>query len=163
MQDRTVQDPTMEERRKAARNRSLLQGKILINDRRSVIDCVIHNLSQHGACLRVASLIGIPPAFELQIGDETSTRQCVAIWHSDARIGVEFRSQQPGRLEPERRRVVDGARDRPHGRPCPVLRGSHVPSFSIRPSAATARDVADLTVPRLIPMARAVSSSDMSR
>jgi diguanylate cyclase (GGDEF)-like protein len=100
MQDRTVQDPTMEERRKAARNRSLLQGKILINDRRSVIDCVVHNLSQHGACLRVASLIGIPPAFELQIGDETSTRQCVAIWHSDARIGVEFRSRQPGRLEP---------------------------------------------------------------
>ena len=89
MQDRTMQDPTMEERRKAARNRSLLQGKILINDRRSVIDCVVHNLSQHGACLRVASLIGIPPAFELQIGDETATRQCVAIWHSDARIGVE--------------------------------------------------------------------------
>ena len=69
----------------------------------------------------------------------------------------------PGGREPEGRRVVDGARDRPHGRAGPVFGGGHAPSFSIRPSAATARDVADLTVPRLIPIARAVSSSDMSR
>src|SRR5580704_10422384 len=95
-----MQDQTMQERRKAARSRSLLQGKILINDRHSVIDCVVRNLSEHGACLRVASLVGIPPAFELQIGDETSTRQCIAIWHSDTRIGVEFRSQKPDRLGP---------------------------------------------------------------
>src|SRR5579863_6963382 len=92
MQDRTVQDPTMEERRKAARNRSLFQGKILINDRRSVIDCVVRNLSENGACVQVASLAGIPPAFELQIGDESALRSCVAIWHNDNRIGIEFRS-----------------------------------------------------------------------
>ncbi len=92
-----MQDQTMQERRKVARNRSLLQGKILINDRRSVIDCVVRNLSENGACIRVASLAGIPPAFELQIGDESVTHKCVAIWHSENRIGVEFRSQKPDR------------------------------------------------------------------
>ncbi len=98
-QDRTAQNWTMQERRKVARNRSLLQGKILINDRRSVLDCVVRNLSEKGACLRVASLAGIPPVFELQIGDEMSTRRCVAIWHGENRIGVEFRARaadQPG-------------------------------------------------------------------
>jgi diguanylate cyclase (GGDEF)-like protein len=96
-----MQDQTMQERRKVARNRSLLQGKILINDRRSVIDCVVRNLSENGACIRVASLAGIPPAFELQIGDESVTHKCVAIWHSENRIGVEFRSQKPDQAEPE--------------------------------------------------------------
>ena len=96
MQDRTDRNQTLQERRHAARNRSLLQGKILINDRRSVIDCVVRNLSESGACLRVESMAGIPPAFELQIGDEIATRQCVAIWQGENRIGVEFRSRNPG-------------------------------------------------------------------
>ncbi len=95
-----MQDQTMQERRKVARNRSLLQGKILINDRRSVIDCVVRNLSENGACIRVASLAGIPPAFELQIGDESVTHKCVAIWHSENRIGVEFRSKKPDQVAP---------------------------------------------------------------
>lgn len=90
-----------QERRKVARNRSLLQGKILINDRHSVIDCVVRNLSADGACIQVASLTGVPPSFELQIGDDAATRSCVAIWHSDKRIGVKFRTRQSAGLEGE--------------------------------------------------------------
>jgi PilZ domain len=83
----------MQERRRFARNRTLLEGKILLNDRRSVIDCVVRNLSEHGACLQVASVVGIPPTFDLQIDHETATRPCVAVWHAQSRIGIEFRTE----------------------------------------------------------------------
>lgn len=91
----------MQERRQVARTRSLRHGQILLNDRHSVIDCVIRNLSNSGACLEVANVIGIPPAFDLQIDRETTSRQCVAIWYGDNRIGVEFRQrmQQPVELD----------------------------------------------------------------
>jgi hypothetical protein len=81
----------MQERRKVARHRMLREGKILLNDRRSVIDCVVRNLSEAGACLQVASVIGIPPTFDLQIDHGPTTQSCRAIWHGQNRIGVEFR------------------------------------------------------------------------
>src|SRR6202044_170295 len=83
----------MQERRKTARTRSFLEGKILLNDRRSVIDCVIRNLSNTGACLQVTSLVGIPGEFDLQIDHEPASRPCIAVWRAQNRIGIEFRSQ----------------------------------------------------------------------
>ncbi len=87
----------MQERRKVMRTRSLLHGRILFNDRRSVIDCVIRNLSNLGASLEVANVVGIPPAFDLQIDHESESRRCVAIWYGENRIGIEFR---PQRMQP---------------------------------------------------------------
>jgi hypothetical protein len=81
----------MQDRRKVARSRVLREGKILLNNHRSVIDCVVRNLSEAGACLEVASVIGVPPTFDLQIDHEAISRQCRAIWHAQNRIGVEFR------------------------------------------------------------------------
>jgi PilZ domain len=81
----------MQDRRKLARSRMLREGKILLNGHRSVIDCVVRNLSEAGACLQVASVIGIPPTFDLQIDREMTSRPCRAIWHAQNRIGVEFR------------------------------------------------------------------------
>jgi len=69
----------MQDRRKVARSRMLREGKILLNNHRSVIDCVVHNLSEAGACLQVASVIGIPPTFDLQIHNEAVGRPCPAI------------------------------------------------------------------------------------
>ena len=81
----------MQDRRKVERRRVLREGKILLNGRRSVIDCVVRSLSDAGACLQVASVIGIPPTFDLQIDHEAVSRPCRAIWHAQNRIGVEFR------------------------------------------------------------------------
>jgi diguanylate cyclase (GGDEF)-like protein len=93
----------MQNRRKALRTRALLAGKILLNSRRSVIDCVVRNLSDQGACLQVASVVGIPATFDLQIDDEKASRPCTTIWHAQNRIGVEFRSRdaQPSEAEPQ--------------------------------------------------------------
>ncbi len=80
----------MEERRESHRSRTFRGGKILFNDRRSVLDCTIRNLSPEGACLQVESLIGVPAAFDLLIDGEEAPRPCRLVWQSHDRAGVEF-------------------------------------------------------------------------
>ncbi len=82
----------MQERRKRPRWPALRRGKILLNARRSVADCIVRDLSEDGACLQVQSAAGIPPNFHLQIEGETKSRTCRRIWASKDRIGVAFGS-----------------------------------------------------------------------
>jgi hypothetical protein len=79
-----------DERRRSERIRTLRAGKIMLNDRRSVIDCMVRNISRDGACLLLASLAGIPPTFELLIDGESASRQCKTVWHGPNRVGVAF-------------------------------------------------------------------------
>ena len=58
----------MHERRRDHRNRTLKSGRIVFNDGQSVIDCIVRNLSDSGACLQVNSTAGIRQAFELFVG-----------------------------------------------------------------------------------------------
>ena len=83
---------TMQERRHSVRTRTLRAGKILFNNRRSVIDCMVRNISAHGACLLVANVVGIPQTFDLVIDGEPAIRTCTLAWHAQNRVGVEFRS-----------------------------------------------------------------------
>ena len=79
----------MSERRQNERRRSLLSGRIVFNERRSVIDCLVRNLSSDGACLQVQAAVGIPTEFDLEISGEP-TRPVRQIWQSENRVGVEF-------------------------------------------------------------------------
>jgi diguanylate cyclase (GGDEF)-like protein len=83
----------VQERRHVPRTRALKAGKILLNDRRSVIDCVVRNYSEAGACLQVASVVGVPPIFDLQIDGESIPHACEAVWHAQNRIGIVFHSR----------------------------------------------------------------------
>jgi diguanylate cyclase (GGDEF)-like protein len=84
----------VDERRTSHRARMWRGGKILLNNRRSVLDCTIRNLSREGACLQVESLVGVPPAFDLLIDGEPAPRPCRLVWRSDHRAGVEFALRQ---------------------------------------------------------------------
>jgi len=79
----------MTEHRKIARRRVLKAGTISIN-RAGGIDCTVRNLSDAGACLDVASPLGIPDDFDLVIGEDHSHHPCHVIWRSDKRIGISF-------------------------------------------------------------------------
>jgi hypothetical protein len=79
----------MEERRKKRRQRSIKGGKIVFNRQLSVVDCTVRNLSNEGACLVMASPVGLPNTFELLIPDNFK-RNCRAIWKSSDKIGVAF-------------------------------------------------------------------------
>ncbi len=80
----------MQEQRYNPRLRTLRAGKILFNNKRSVIDCMVRNVSPTGACLMVPSVVGIPAAFDLLIEGEAGTRACNMVWHASNRIGIEF-------------------------------------------------------------------------
>ena len=79
----------MNERRKAQRFRALKAGTITVN-RAGGISCRVRNMSPIGACLEVASQIGIPDDFVLMVSYDKFKRHCRVIWRADARIGVEF-------------------------------------------------------------------------
>jgi len=81
----------MEERRKIFRHRTLKAGTIGFN-RAAGIDCRVRNLSPAGACLEVASQVGIPDDFVLVIESDHLHQQCHVIWRTATRLGVEFRA-----------------------------------------------------------------------
>ena len=76
------------ERRKFQRHRTLKAAKITFNGRRSVIDCTVRNLSDHGAHLQVANVVGVPERFDLQVNGASWPAK--VIWRASNEIGVEF-------------------------------------------------------------------------
>lgn len=81
----------MEEKRKVQRHRTLKAGSITFN-RAAGIDCRVRNLSPAGACLEVASQVGIPDEFVLVVGVDHVKQPCHVIWRSPTRMGVAFHS-----------------------------------------------------------------------
>ena len=83
----------MDERRKVQRHRTLKAGSITFN-RAGVVDCRVRNLSPAGACLEVASQIGIPDDFVLVVEIDHVKAPCHVIWRTAARLGVAFDAQE---------------------------------------------------------------------
>jgi hypothetical protein len=78
------------DQRRQNRARTLKSARILFNDHRSVIDCTVRNLSPTGACLNVASALGIPERFDVMFDADQSVRPCRMVWHKEKQLGVEF-------------------------------------------------------------------------
>ncbi|HKA81330.1 MAG TPA: PilZ domain-containing protein [Xanthobacteraceae bacterium] len=78
------------EQRRQTRARTLKSARILFNDHRSVIDCTVRNLSPTGACLNVASALGIPERFDVMFDADHTVRPCRMVWHKEKQLGVEF-------------------------------------------------------------------------
>ena len=80
----------MAERRQSTRQKSFLRGCIYFNNRRTVIDCLIRDISEHGARLRFSDSISIPDSFELHIPQKNQTLRVVARWRHGMDVGVAF-------------------------------------------------------------------------
>jgi hypothetical protein len=80
----------MEERRRVSRCRTLKSGKIVVRAHRSVIDCMVRNLSAKGALLVVAGLAGIPENFDLLLEATGEQHPCRVVWRGEDRLGVAF-------------------------------------------------------------------------
>lgn len=81
----------MDEKRKILRQRTLKAGTINFN-RAGGIDCRVRNLSPDGACLEVASQLGIPDDFVLVVESDRLKQPCHVVWRTATRMGVEFRN-----------------------------------------------------------------------
>ena len=75
-------------RRATQRHRVLKGALIVFNDGASTINCTVRNLSETGAHLRVASVVGIPNRFGLQFNDKSPNRNCELVWRKEADLGV---------------------------------------------------------------------------
>ena len=71
------------------RRRTLKSGKIRINNGFSTFECTVRNMSDTGALLKVASVIGIPDTFELVMADGQKFA-CKAVRRTATEIGVSF-------------------------------------------------------------------------
>ena len=78
----------MQEQRTEPRRRTLKGGTISYNYGVG-IDCLIRDLSGHGACLEIESSVGVPNVFTLKDKDDQH-RVCSVAWRSGRRIGVTF-------------------------------------------------------------------------
>ena len=78
----------MLEQRKDIRHRTL-KGEVIAFDG-GTVSCTVRNVSASGACLEVASPMGIPDKFTLAIDSDHVRRPCHVAWMSNKRIGISF-------------------------------------------------------------------------
>jgi hypothetical protein len=78
------------ERRHFARRRVLKGGKLVLDRDVCVLNCVIRNLSDYGACIELASTLRVPDEFKLSFDSSPTVRQCLVRWRSKMRLGVAF-------------------------------------------------------------------------
>lgn len=79
---------TLADNRISPRRRVIKGGKIIFNQRNSVIDCTVLNVSQTGALVSVAQITSVPDAFELRWEDKV--RLCTIVWRKFNTFGVSF-------------------------------------------------------------------------
>lgn len=58
------------------RQRTLLRGKVIFNNRSSIIDCMIRELSAEHAVLRMPSTLIVPRWFDLQVIERAQIFAC---------------------------------------------------------------------------------------
>ena len=78
------------ERRTAARQKSFLQGRIFYNNRRTSVDCLVRDISEHGAKLKFAAAATTPDVVELQIPAKDETYRARVQWRYGNEVGVAF-------------------------------------------------------------------------
>jgi hypothetical protein len=84
----TMETPE-QNRRNDMRRRVIKSARIVFKNHEVTFDCVVRNLSDRGACLKLENVIGIPDSFELVI-EPGSVRNCRVAWRKPTLIGVEF-------------------------------------------------------------------------
>ena len=106
----------MDERRSSKRWQAALKARIVFNNRASVLDCTVRDLSDTGAGISFAGVSPIPTEFELEIPARGFRAHARPIWSRGTHHGVMFwqkakawtdasRTHGGGRIIPSRRRI----------------------------------------------------------
>lgn len=85
-------EAAMNERRSIPRQKTFLKGIILFNNRKSSADCVIRDLTDHGARLHFSAAIITPDVIELQIPNKDQILQAHVRWRKGDECGVSFQN-----------------------------------------------------------------------
>ena len=85
----------MPERRQSARDKVIYGGVAEIADNGTARDCVVRNISEHGAHLEFTSEIGLPTtSLRLKIARKGRSFMARIIWWRDNFVGVAFNLEQ---------------------------------------------------------------------
>jgi hypothetical protein len=91
-------EPRTVERRRTARQKSFLRGMIYFNNRRNAVDCLIRDISPHGARLIFSDSVTTPDVLELYIPQKEQTLRVHVIWRHGEEVGVAF--AQAAQMDP---------------------------------------------------------------
>jgi hypothetical protein len=80
--------------------RTYLGAQVAYNSRRSLLDCLVRNMSQNGAKLVFSIAALIPSEFELLIPQRGGSRLARIVWRNPKEAGVTFLLPQPAALIP---------------------------------------------------------------
>ncbi len=86
----------IDDRRSSQRRRTVLKGRVLLNNRSSVLDCTVRDLSDTGAQLTFADFSLLPLDFELEIPSRDLRIQARVMWSRGTNHGVRFIREQNG-------------------------------------------------------------------
>jgi len=78
------------DRRNVQRTKVLRGAKIIVPQRSPVIHCTVQNLTDGGACLKVANTYGLPQTFDLTFEHGRTRRACRVVWRTGDEVGVAF-------------------------------------------------------------------------
>jgi PilZ domain len=77
-------------RRASPRRRTVLQARVVFNNRSSIFDCAVRDLSDTGARIYFADASALPVEFELEIPNRGVRARARVVWSQGANHGVEF-------------------------------------------------------------------------
>jgi hypothetical protein len=89
-QEITATFSAMDDRRKHPRIPTLKAGQIEFNRRLIVVECVVRNMSDGGACLQVEDAGWLPAMFDLAVPIDGVKRACRVAWRSADKLGVAY-------------------------------------------------------------------------
>ncbi|MGI9462568.1 MAG: PilZ domain-containing protein, partial [Aestuariivirgaceae bacterium] len=83
-------DTDPDNQREAERSKTLRTGKIIYNNKMSVTDCKVLDLSNSGCRVALESLTGIPDHFMLHIVHGNAKHECEVTWRKSNMMGLKF-------------------------------------------------------------------------
>jgi hypothetical protein len=82
----------MLDRRQHVRDRVFFGGVAAINESGSTMDCVVRNISEHGACVEFDSAAKLPEEISLTIPRKGRSFLARMIWQQANKVGLAFRN-----------------------------------------------------------------------
>jgi hypothetical protein len=104
------------DRRAVQRTKVLRSAKIIVPRRSPVIHCTVQNLTDNGACLKVANTFGVPETFDLTFEHGRTRRACRVVWRTHDKLGVAFAGEEKIAAEEKANDVIQNSATAPISR-----------------------------------------------
>jgi hypothetical protein len=79
------------EHRRSQRTRTILQGRVVLNNRFSLLECIVRDLSDTGAQIAFAHPVTLPSEIELEVPKRGLSIRARVMWSNGTTHGLMFR------------------------------------------------------------------------